>query len=92
MSERDEALTITITDQNTPPLQNSVHPETSTHKLSDEPHRPRRLSVLRQPLPTVANMAEVTLRTRKFIRNPLLGRKQMVVYVLPQALARNTQH
>lgn len=23
----------------------------------------------------------VTLRTRKFIRNPLLGRKQMVVYV-----------
>ena len=26
-------------------------------------------------------MAEVTLRTRKFIRNPLLGRKQMVVYV-----------
>lgn len=28
-------------------------------------------------------MAEVTLRTRKFIRNPLLGRKQMVVYVRP---------
>jgi hypothetical protein len=30
----------------------------------------------------VANMSEsqvVTLRTRKFIRNPLLGRKQMVV-------------
>lgn len=26
-------------------------------------------------------MAEVTLRTRKFIRNPLLGRRQMVVYV-----------
>lgn len=24
----------------------------------------------------------VTLRTRKFIRNALLGRKQMVVYVL----------
>ena len=24
----------------------------------------------------------VTLRTRKFIRNPLLGRKQMVVYVI----------
>jgi hypothetical protein len=29
-----------------------------------------------------ANMSDpVTLRTRKFIRNPLLGRKQMVVYV-----------
>jgi len=28
---------------------------------------------------TSDNMAEVTLRTRKFIRNPLLGRKQMVV-------------
>lgn len=25
--------------------------------------------------------SQVTLRTRKFIRNPLLGRKQMVVYV-----------
>jgi hypothetical protein len=27
--------------------------------------------------------AQVTLRTRKFIRNPLLGRKQMVVCVSP---------
>ena len=26
---------------------------------------------------------QVTLRTRKFIRNPLLGRKQMVVCVSP---------
>jgi hypothetical protein len=25
----------------------------------------------------------VTLRTRKFMRNALLGRKQMVVYVMP---------
>lgn len=25
--------------------------------------------------------SSVTLRTRKFIRNPLLGRRQMVVYV-----------
>jgi ribosomal protein S24E len=25
----------------------------------------------------------VTLRTRKFIRNPLLSRRQMVMYVLP---------
>merc|ERR1712059_30217 len=34
--------------------------------------------------PTTAIMSEgqVTLRTRKFIRNPLLGRKQMVVDVL----------
>lgn len=34
----------------------------------------------------LANMADreqpVTLRTRKFIRNALLGRKQMVVWVL----------
>jgi hypothetical protein len=33
--------------------------------------------------PSTAKMADadspVTLRTRKFIRNPLLGRKQMVV-------------
>ncbi|TEY74813.1 hypothetical protein BOTCAL_0069g00100 [Botryotinia calthae] len=28
------------------------------------------------------NNAPVTLRTRKFIRNPLLGRKQMVVDIL----------
>lgn len=27
--------------------------------------------------------APVTLRTRKFLSNPLLGRKQMVVYVFP---------
>lgn len=27
--------------------------------------------------------SQVTLRTRKFIRNPLLGRKQMVVSVCP---------
>src|SRR4051794_35074038 len=30
--------------------------------------------------------ASVTLRTRKFIRNPLLSRRQMVVYVLPEPL------
>lgn len=30
---------------------------------------------------TVMSESQVTLRTRKFIRNPLLGRKQMVVYV-----------
>lgn len=29
---------------------------------------------------------QVTLRTRKFIRNPLLGRKQMVVCVTPNPL------
>lgn len=29
------------------------------------------------------NDGPITLRTRKFIRNPLLGRKQMVVYVVP---------
>merc|ERR1712227_347151 len=31
--------------------------------------------------PTMSD-SQVTLRTRKFIRNPLLGRKQMVVDVL----------
>ncbi len=30
----------------------------------------------------------VTLRTRKFIRNALLGRKQMVVYVLLKPSSR----
>ena len=33
--------------------------------------------------------SQVTLRTRKFIRNPLLGRKQMVVCV--QSLHRAEQ-
>ncbi|KAI0153173.1 putative 40S ribosomal protein S24 [Xylariaceae sp. FL1272] len=34
----------------------------------------------------MADSAPVTLRTRKFIRNPLLGRKQMVVDILhPQS-------
>jgi hypothetical protein len=41
-------------------------------------------------LPTITTAimadAQVTLRTRKFIRNPLLGRKQMVVCVFPDAL------
>ncbi|KAI4249761.1 MAG: hypothetical protein L6R40_000550 [Gallowayella cf. fulva] len=32
----------------------------------------------------------VTLRTRKFIRNPLLGRKQMVVYVFNSPLQPST--
>ena len=31
----------------------------------------------------------MTLRTRKFIRNPLLGRKQMVVCVHPIQYPRN---
>ncbi|KAK0273408.1 hypothetical protein LTR35_001866 [Friedmanniomyces endolithicus] len=36
---------------------------------------------------------QVTLRTRKFIRNPLLGRKQMVVWVtLPQRAEGNSSH
>merc|ERR1711879_23350 len=35
----------------------------------------------RQP-PIIMSDSQVTLRTRKFIRNPLLGRKQMVVDVL----------
>ncbi|RYP09647.1 hypothetical protein DL764_001189 [Monosporascus ibericus] len=35
---------------------------------------------------------EVTLRTRKFVRNPLLGRRQMVVHVLssPSRRVRST--
>lgn len=33
---------------------------------------------------------QVTLRTRKFIRNPLLGRKQMVVCVMPQSTPSQT--
>ncbi|RMZ12250.1 hypothetical protein D0860_03038 [Hortaea werneckii] len=35
---------------------------------------------------------QVTLRTRKFIRNPLLGRKQMVVCVPPERDIRWRQH
>jgi len=33
----------------------------------------------------------VTLRTRKFIRNPLLGRKQMVVCVTPSVPSPSRQ-
>lgn len=35
-------------------------------------------------------MSEVTLRTRKFIRNPLLARRQMVVYVCILQSAQTT--
>merc|ERR1712169_38968 len=43
----------------------------------------RRPSTARQSTFTMAdNDSPVTLRTRKFIRNPLLGRKQMVVDIL----------
>ena len=34
----------------------------------------------------------VTLRTRKFIRNSLLGRKQMVVYVLSPRSSTSALH
>merc|ERR1711939_630091 len=44
---------------------------------------------------TIAKMADreqpVTLRTRKFIRNPLLGRKQMVVDILHPNRANKDQ-
>jgi hypothetical protein len=53
---------------------------TPRKKSTQRPHAPRHPRQL-PSINTVANMAEVTLRTRKFIRNPLLGRKQMVVYV-----------
>ena len=37
--------------------------------------------------------SQVTLRTRKFIRNPLLGRKQMVVCVqTPRQPAKSTSN
>ena len=46
-----------------------------------------RLSISPTSRQSTANMADadtpVTLRTRKFIRNPLLGRRQFVVYVQP---------
>lgn len=51
--------------------------------------RPAQILLARPQLidKSVAKMSEsqVTLRTRKFIRNPLLGRKQMVVCVQPPA-------
>ena len=72
---------------------NKHDPRISRAKLSIQGSRttPRRERLLRLSrrlrrlhlyldIPFVT-MAEVTLRTRKFIRNPLLGRKQMVVYV-----------
>lgn len=47
-----------------------------------------------RPANNTANMSEgqVTLRTRKFIRNPLLGRKQMVVCVRPEIEPRTHRH
>jgi hypothetical protein len=46
--------------------------------LRDDKNLFRRPSII---IPITAKMADaqVTLRTRKFIRNPLLARKQMVV-------------
>lgn len=58
-----------------------------TPQKNDLEHRPSAsiVNFVNRPILsiTVAKMADsdtpVTLRTRKFIRNPLLGRKQMVV-------------
>jgi hypothetical protein len=54
-----------------------------SHDRTTTPNRrvsPSSLFSTRQSIATMAdNDAPVTLRTRKFIRNPLLGRKQMVV-------------
>merc|ERR1711877_53686 len=41
-------------------------------------HRTRHI----EPTTAIMSEGQVTLRTRKFIRNPLLGRKQMVVDIL----------
>merc|ERR1712000_424212 len=57
----------------------TASPPSSTVSLSTT----RRPSTARQSTFTMAdNDSPVTLRTRKFIRNPLLGRKQMVVDIL----------
>merc|ERR1711939_949563 len=59
--------------------QSTASPPSSTVSLSTT----RRPSTARQSTFTMADREQpVTLRTRKFIRNPLLGRKQMVVDIL----------
>lgn len=64
-----------------------IRPQVAISTLLDD--HPEATSLPVNPLtrqssePSIAKMADsdapVTLRTRKFIRNPLLGRKQMVV-------------
>jgi hypothetical protein len=48
-----------------------VHPDTKYHPTTS----------IHDNQPANMSDSQVTLRTRKFIRNPLLGRKQMVVCV-----------
>merc|ERR1711915_800519 len=43
---------------------------------------PTKTTSIHDKSPIIMSDSQVTLRTRKFIRNPLLGRKQMVVDVL----------
>jgi len=57
--------------------------ERSRHKIPPDDLDPR------QSTSTMSD-SQVTLRTRKFIRNPLLGRKQMVVCV--QSLHRAAEN
>lgn len=66
--------------------QNSTHTEVralanlnqSCGNLQDPPFVSQLATKIRQPTDKMSE-SQVTLRTRKFIRNPLLARKQMVV-------------
>ena len=56
-----------------------MHPDTKYHPTTS----------IHDNQPANMSDSQVTLRTRKFIRNPLLGRKQMIVCV--QSLHRAEQ-
>jgi hypothetical protein len=58
------------------PLEESCARTTTT--TTHPPFTPFETTIVKQSS-KMAEDAPVTLRTRKFIRNPLLGRKQMVV-------------
>lgn len=74
-----------------PKAPTAAKPKFSTHfqflkrRIDDLERQASAHSQTTDPSITTAIMSEgqVTLRTRKFIRNPLLGRKQMVVCVQP---------
>jgi hypothetical protein len=55
-----------------------VAPRSRAHRTKIESRHPL-LPIPASPLTTKMADTPVTLRTRKFIRNPLLARKQMVV-------------
>jgi hypothetical protein len=62
-----------------------------TDNFCEAVHRTQQHPLKRHSTVAIMSESQVTLRTRKFIRNPLLGRKQMVVCVIFPSTFRRLQ-